>query len=550
MSRIFLSHSSTNNAEAVALRDWLASAGWKDEIFLDLDPNRGIAAGERWERVLHEAANRCEAVLFLVSKAWLGSGWCLKEFHLAHHLNKRLFGVLIEDLPADKLPEELAGTWQIVRLAAGHDHVMLRVVLPITQEEAHVTFSAEGLHRLKHGLEEAGLDAKYFAWPPQSDPDRPPYRGLRPLEAEDAGIFFGRDAPTVEALDRLRGLRETTPPRLLVILGASGAGKSSFLRAGLFPRLARDDRNFLPLPVIRPERAAINGDAGLVAALEEAFYAVGIATTRAKLRAAVEGGASTLQRLLQSLLDKAAPRRADADAKRTSPTLILSIDQGEELFGAEGQNEAQALLALLRDLLLADAPALIIVFAIRSDSYAHLQEAKPLEGIRKIPFDLGPMLKGSYAEVIKGPARRLEGTKRPLEIEDALVDTLLADIDAGGAKDALPLLAFTLERLYVETWRRRRYDGRRVSQSRRHQGLDRSGGRARVDGGRRRPGDPKGPRCAAGAAAPRAHSLARRHRSRHRRAAPPRRPVVGNSCCISAANSAFGRAAPARHRCA
>jgi hypothetical protein len=188
VSRIFLSHSSANNAEAVALRDWLASNGWKDEIFLDLDPRRGIAAGERWERALNQAANRCEAVLFLVSKAWLASVWCRKELNLAHHLNKRLFGVLIEDLPVGELPEDLAGTWQIVRLA-------------------------EGLQRLKHGLEEAGLDANYFGWPPQGDPNRPPYRGLRPLEAEDAGIFFGRDGPIVEALGRLRGLREATPPR-------------------------------------------------------------------------------------------------------------------------------------------------------------------------------------------------------------------------------------------------------------------------------------------------------------------------------------------------
>ena len=60
-----------------------------------------------------------------------------------------------------------------------------------------------------------------------NDPDRPPYRGLRPLDAEDAGIFFGRDGPIVEALDMLRGLRETTEPRFLVILSASGAGKSS-----------------------------------------------------------------------------------------------------------------------------------------------------------------------------------------------------------------------------------------------------------------------------------------------------------------------------------
>ena len=102
-------------------------------------------------------------------------------------------------------------------------------------------------------------------------------------------------------------LRASMPPRLLIVLGASGAGKSSFLRAGLFPRLARDDRNFLPLPVIRPERAAINGETGLLAALEEAFCAVGIPTTRAKLRAGVEAGATQLAPLLQALLDKAMP---------------------------------------------------------------------------------------------------------------------------------------------------------------------------------------------------------------------------------------------------
>jgi formylglycine-generating enzyme required for sulfatase activity len=450
VSRIFLSHSSTNNADAVALRDWLANEGWKDEIFLDLDPQRGIVAGERWERALNEAANRCEAVLFLVSKAWLSSRWCLKEFNLAHRLNKQLFGVLIENLSVDDLPEELAGTWQIVRLAAGRDHVMLRAVLPVTHEEVHVTFSAEGLQRLKHGLAQAGLDPKHFAWPPESDPNRPPYRGLRPLEAGDAGIFFGRDAPVIETLDQLRGLRETTPPRLLVILGASGSGKSSFLRAGLLPRLKRDDRHFLPLPIIRPERAAINGETGLLPALEDALKSVGIATTRAKLRAAIEGGASTLCPLLKALADKATPMAVDGGAKPNAPMLILSVDQGEELFLAEGQEQAKAFLVLLHDLLIQDMPAIIAVFTIRSDNYEHLQLAKELEGLHQETLSLPPMPKGSYAEVIKGPARRLEGTERPLEVDDALVDTLLTDIDAGGAKDALPLLAFTLERLYVE----------------------------------------------------------------------------------------------------
>ena len=60
------------------------------------------------------------------------------------------------------------------------------------------------------------------------------------------------------------------------------------------------------------------------------------------------------------------------------------------------------------------------------------------------------MPQGAYAEIIKGPARRLEGTHRALKIEEPLVDALLADIEEGGAKDALPLLAFTLERLFLE----------------------------------------------------------------------------------------------------
>ena len=450
VSRIFLSHSSTNNAEAVALRDWLADNGWRDEIFLDLDPQRGIAAGERWERKLHEAANRCEAVLFLVSKAWLGSVWCRKELNLAHSLNKRLFGVLIEDLPVRALPADLAGSWQIMRLATGRDHVVRRAVLPITHEEAHVHFSAEGLARLKHGLQEAGLDAKYFAWPPLNDPDRPPYRGLRPLEAEDAGIFFGRDGPIIEALDRLRGLREATPPRLLVILGASGAGKSSFLRAGLFPRLNRDDRNFLPLPVIRPERAVINGETGLLAALESAFAAAKIPMARADLRTVVQAGAVKLKPFLQALADKAAPMPADASIKSEPPTLVVSIDQGEELFLVEAQGEAKPFLVLLRDLINTDKPAIITLFTIRSDNYERLQLAPELEGVRQQTISLPPMPKGSYAEIVKGPARRMEETERALDLEEALVDALLSDIEAGAAKDALPLLAFTMERLYVE----------------------------------------------------------------------------------------------------
>jgi formylglycine-generating enzyme required for sulfatase activity len=450
VSRIFLSHSSANNAEAIALRDWLVAEGWSD-LFLDLDPNRGIAAGERWERALNEAARRCEAVLFLISRQWLASRWCMNELTLARRLNKRLFGVLVEEgLAIADLPADVTSHWQLVNLATGRDHQQFRVTLPVTGEEQHVTYSHEGLSRLKAGLQRAGLHASYFAWPPETDRKRAPYRGLRPLEADDAGIFFGREAPVIEAIDRLRGLTEAAPPRLMVILGASGAGKSSFLRAGLLPRLGRDPQTFLPLPVLRPERAAISGETGLVAALAGAFEATPLKVARGDIREAVAGGAATLKQLLARLQEAAQPPAIEGTVAPKPPTLVVAIDQGEELFLAEAQGEAQPFLTLLRDLVISDKPAVIAVFTIRSDNYERLQSAAELEGVHKMPLDLGPMPKGSYAEVVKGPIRRLDGTARAIKLDDNLSDALLADIEAGGAKDALPLLAFTLERLYEE----------------------------------------------------------------------------------------------------
>jgi WD40 repeat protein len=273
---------------------------------------------------------------------------------------------------------------------------------------------------------------------------------LRPLEAEDTGIFFGRDAPIVEALDQLRGMCEKAPPRLLAVLGASGAGKSSFLRAGLLARMERDDRVFLPLPIIRPERAAISGETGLLRALETARDAAGIRMGRTKLRGAINGGVETLRPFLQQLIEKKTSKTVAGQSPSTPPALVVSVDQGEELFRSEGSEEAEQLLELLAGLLTIDAPAVVVLIAIRSDSYAQLQEAKALDGVGKKAFDLGPVPQGSYSEVIKGPATRLAGTRRALAIEQALEAALLKDIETGGAKDALPLLSFTLERLYLE----------------------------------------------------------------------------------------------------
>jgi TIR domain len=99
LSRLFISHSSRNDDWAIALKDWLVREGWSglDDIFLDLDPERGIAAGQRWAHALEDADTRCEAVLFVVSEEWLASKWCSDEYQLANRLNKKLFALLIDD---------------------------------------------------------------------------------------------------------------------------------------------------------------------------------------------------------------------------------------------------------------------------------------------------------------------------------------------------------------------------------------------------------------------------------------------------------------------
>jgi hypothetical protein len=344
------------------------------------------------------------------------------------------------------LPVNLTDTWQLVRLAAGRDHLMLRVTMPVTGDETHVTFSAEGLARLRSGLARAGLDPRFFAWPPENDQNRPPYRGLRPLEAEDAGIFFGRDAPIVEALDRLRGLHSAAAPRLFVILGASGAGKSSFLRAGLLPRLARDDIHFLPLNPLRPERAPLTGDQGLLGALVTALAA----DTRASLRQLLEKGADGLRPKLNALVEAAHSRiLAESDARKP-PAIVIAVDQAEELFIAENTHEANALLTVLADLARRDAPPVIILFCIRSDSYDALQAARSLENIPQSTLSLLPMPRGTYSSVIEGPARRVQAAGGRLRIQPALTERLLGDIDYGAGSDALPLLAFTLEQLWSD----------------------------------------------------------------------------------------------------
>ena len=300
MSYIFLSHSSTDELEAVALKQWLLDNGW-DDVFLDLDPERGLRAGERWQEALRRAADRCEAVVFIISPAWAKSKWCLTEFLLAKSLNKLIFGVVVKETELSELPTELTAEYQLTHLIGKGSAETIHFVHH--EQPADISFLANGLGRLRFGLQTAGLSASFFPWPPRRTTSRaPPIEGLEPLDAKDAAVFFGRDAEILQGLDKLRGMRASGDEGLFVILGPSGAGKSSFLRAGLLPRLARNSRHFHVLEVIRPEQSPLYGERGLANAISRANQQFQLKPVNVgEVKTALEDGAERLGQLLSNI---------------------------------------------------------------------------------------------------------------------------------------------------------------------------------------------------------------------------------------------------------
>ena len=463
MARIFLSHSSGNNAEAIALRDWLIGHGW-DDLFLDLDPERGLKAGERWQAALKQAAETLR-VGDLPRLAGMGRIEVVPRRVPARQepQQARLRG----DRRADAFlrpSTEMTAEWQLVDLTAGKRDHKVTVRPPPGDKTETVAFAEDGLERLRIGLMQAGLDARYFAWPPENDPERCALS--RPRAARGRGrrnllwprrphhcrprpaAGLERSAPTQTARHsrRIRGGE--------VVVPAGGAASETCSREPALPALAGDQTRARG----DQRRSGADRQSG------DSTEGGGLPRTRADIRKAVEAGPA------ECGLAPSGPRQGehgcldgDGTKSRKAPALVLAIDQAEELFHAEGCRGSPSLSrpsrqARCRGQPGADRPLHHPLRLLR----AAADGQEPWRAFASTRLSLPPMPKGAYAEVIKGPARRLEGTNRALKIEEALVDALLADIEEGGAKDALPLLAFTLGAALSRGRRRRRSQALRV----------------------------------------------------------------------------------------
>ncbi len=306
-------------------------------------------------------------------------------------------------------------------------------------------------NRLKEGLRAGGalatvgLDPEAFAIDRKLRPT--PFPGLAPFgdDDADAAIFYGRSREIAEVLEALRQMRAAADRRPLIILGASGSGKSSLLKAGIIPRLRREARTWLPLRAFRPGADPLLHFAEALARTmadfgkDEAYGPIRDRLFNAWSRAtcAVGSVASASADALKEALE-AEGRRLRAAAGCPEATILVSLDQAEELTRLEGDS-CEALAEYLR-VTLTTATSWQLALTIRTDSFPDLQNSPYFKSLEARGYDLRAIPAFRFESVVQEPARRYG-----VNVDSALVDTLIRDAPED---DALPLLAFALQRLW------------------------------------------------------------------------------------------------------
>ncbi|SCF48670.1 WD40 repeat [Micromonospora matsumotoense] len=249
-----------------------------------------------------------------------------------------------------------------------------------------------------------------------------PYPGLAPFTVERASVFFGRDREARDVLHRLERSGPAPATRIVAIVGPSGVGKSSLIRAGVIAGLPRR------WTVVGPLRPAADPFMSLAAALAEGPAAV-LQTARL-LREEAACPEVPLQ-VVPSFLGVA-----------RGPVLLI-VDQVEDLYTLTGERDRVQWWGLLTRTLTV-LPELRLLVAIRPEFRRRLTEQQA--GFIVRPVAIGLLDPARIRQAIAGPARAAG-----LTFEDDLIDRMTADATVG---DALPLLSHLLQRLHLQSDRR------------------------------------------------------------------------------------------------
>lgn len=441
MAVLFVSHSSKDNIAARDLEAWLRDHGFTD-LFIDFS---NIVGGEKWAQALRDATGACRVIICLVTENWLASDECFGEFKAAWYLGKPLIPLLLfkSDLPAlnDRLSNVL-GEYQGFDVTAcmNAEGGLDLACDPQIERRLAVGLRAAG------ALAEIGLDPEAFAIDRTLRPT--PFPGLSSFgdDDADAALFYGRSREIAETLEELRKVHAERDLRPLMILGASGAGKSSLLKAGIIPRLRREAPVWLPLHAFRPGAdPLLNLSDALARTLADFGKIEASGVIRDRLSDAwrrAERKEHELSLVGTAALEAALEfegRKLRTAADRANATILISIDQAEEMARAEGDS-GEALADYLRAALAATASKWQLVFTIRTDSFSELQSHRRFHNLKARGYDLRVLPVFRFGGVVEEPAKRYG-----VSVDRALADALMEDAPR---QDALPLLAFALQRLW------------------------------------------------------------------------------------------------------
>lgn len=416
MGTLFISYSSRDRPTADVVYNKLLELGYEGP-FRDDHPNSGIPAGSRWESELYRKLRLCRGMIVLVSKNWLDSKWCFAELTHAKSHGKSIFPILIDD--AFAVPAEMS-EWQGIRLS-----------------------DPDIWQRLEEGLEKADLAPDNdFPWPVDGLPDCP-YPGLSSFEAHHAGIYFGRDKEIQELRERFSQMANRGQPRLLYVIGASGSGKSSLVKAGLLPRLARQGcEHWLVLPTFRWNQLMARGRDW------QEQLAVDLANCW-PVNHEMQPTWRTLYGQLRLEIPECVVSFVDATKdllsalRTTEATPVLVIDQFEEVLGDPGDEAARCFLKFLSCLILFPKSPWRVIVTVRTDFLEAIQTDPDLAACRDqvAQFPVYLTRPECISDIIRRPAHKVG-----IQFEsDGLVDRIVRDT---ATSDALPLLAFAMREMY------------------------------------------------------------------------------------------------------
>jgi DNA-binding SARP family transcriptional activator/serine/threonine protein kinase/ABC-type glycerol-3-phosphate transport system substrate-binding protein len=302
-------------------------------------------------------------------------------------------------------------------LLVGLDGQLAAVLQRATEEEIADRFEDAGTFRraVATAFRVGGDDAT-----PEIDAN--PYKGLRSFAQSDSRDFFGRQ----RFVDRLvaRMSRAGSAGRFVAVVGPSGSGKSSVVRAGLIPALRHG--------------AAPGSDGWFTVETVPASHPFE-QLERALLTVAVKPPTSLLEQLSGS---RGIHRAVERVLPEEDSTLVLVIDQFEELFTQTAPDEAVRFIDALVDAVHADRSRVRIVITLRADFYDRPLAHRGLSELLRHGTELlTPMSPEELERAVSGPAERVGATCEP-----ALIGELVAAVVDRPA--ALPLLQYTLTELF------------------------------------------------------------------------------------------------------